>query len=334
MRSTSLSAILMAGLALICLSGRAYCGTFGSGANTFTIDFVDIGNPGNPADVTGMPNPAGAVSYGYKIAKYEVSEDMIAKANAEGGLALTKDNRGADKAATSITWNEAARFVNWLNTSKGFAPAYKFAIKPGDATYAANVNNQIQLWTAGDPGYNAANPYRNSLAFYFLPSVDEWYKAAFYDPAAGVYYDYATGSNTAPTPVRFGTDPGTAVYGQPLGGYPDQTPPYVPPASIYEAGGLSPYGTMAQDGNAMEWEETDLNLVNGPVTDQRGIRKSYWSSGVDAADLLATSRFAIPPANQINTLGFRVAAVPEPGTMSLLALSALVSLGCRKGRRS
>jgi hypothetical protein len=111
---------------------------------------------------------------------------MIDKANAEGGLGITKNTRGADKPATSVSWNQAARFVNWLNTSSGSTPAYKFAIQPGEAGYIQNTN--IELWTISDAGYNPNNLYRNSLARYFLPSVDEWYKAAYYDPISGVYY--------------------------------------------------------------------------------------------------------------------------------------------------
>jgi len=30
--------------------------TFGSGENQFIIEFVPVGNPGNPADTTGQPN--------------------------------------------------------------------------------------------------------------------------------------------------------------------------------------------------------------------------------------------------------------------------------------
>jgi len=66
--------------------------------------------------------------------------------------------------------------------------------------------------------YNAANPFRNSNAYYFLPSEDEWYKAAYYDPnangGAGGYWNYATGSDSAPTAVASGTTSGTAVYDQ------------------------------------------------------------------------------------------------------------------------
>ncbi|MFM8215191.1 MAG: hypothetical protein ACKN82_11185, partial [Pirellula sp.] len=61
--------------------------SFGSGGNTFNMEFVTIGNPGNAADNTGSPNPAGAVGYTYGIGKFEVSEDMIDKYNANFGTA-------------------------------------------------------------------------------------------------------------------------------------------------------------------------------------------------------------------------------------------------------
>lgn len=59
--------------------------SFGSGANQFNMEFVTIGNAGNAADTTGAPNPAGAVAYEYGIGKFEVSEDMITKYNANFG---------------------------------------------------------------------------------------------------------------------------------------------------------------------------------------------------------------------------------------------------------
>src|SRR5690349_21624657 len=153
-------------LALLDSAGLARADTFGSGANSFQIDFVTIGSPGNPPDAN--PNPAGAVPYAYRIGKYEISEQMIDKANALGGLGITKDARGPDYPATSVTWFEAARFVNWLNTSTGSVPAYKF-----------DAGGNFQLWQPLDPGYDATNLYRNKLATYFLPSVDEWHKAAY-----------------------------------------------------------------------------------------------------------------------------------------------------------
>jgi formylglycine-generating enzyme required for sulfatase activity len=203
---------LLVGVVGIFFSDRAGADTFGSGANTFDIEFVTIGNPGNAADTTGNPIPAGKVDYTYRVGKFEISEQMIEKANGLGGLGITKEIRGADKPATAVSWNEAARFVNWLNTSTGSPPAYKFDIQPGEAGYSANAN--IELWTISDPGYNPNNLYRNSLARYFLPSAHEWYKAAYYEPISGVYYDYPTASDNAPTPVVSGTMAGTAVYNQ------------------------------------------------------------------------------------------------------------------------
>jgi len=61
---------------------EARADTFGTGGNSFTVDFTTIGNPANAADTTGAPNPAGSVSYTYRIGTYKVSPDMIEKANA------------------------------------------------------------------------------------------------------------------------------------------------------------------------------------------------------------------------------------------------------------
>ena len=76
-----------AGMGLV--GSRAVADTFGSGANSFSIDFVTIGNPGNPPDAN--PNPAGAVPYEYRIGKYEIFEQMIDKANA---LGRARDHEG------------------------------------------------------------------------------------------------------------------------------------------------------------------------------------------------------------------------------------------------
>jgi hypothetical protein len=65
--------------------------TFGRGENAFGIELVTTGNPGNPADTTGNPNPAGSVPYVYRMGRYEVSRDTVEKASTEGGLRLTLD---------------------------------------------------------------------------------------------------------------------------------------------------------------------------------------------------------------------------------------------------
>ncbi len=118
---TLLSSLIF--LSYVCLSAIAVADTFGTDPNqTFQIEFVTIGDSGNAADTTGDPNPAGAEPYNYRIGKYEISEQMINKANAQSAadgdpLGITIDTRGPDKPATRASWFEAAEFVNWLNKS-------------------------------------------------------------------------------------------------------------------------------------------------------------------------------------------------------------------------
>jgi hypothetical protein len=311
MKTTVTRVLFVAALSGFFFANRAAADSFGSGLNTFDIEFVPIGNPGNVADdLSANPDFAGSVPYTYRIGKFEISEQMIDKANAEGGLGIIKDTLGFDKPATSVSWNEAARFVNWLNTSTGSSPAYKFAIQPGQVGYSANAD--IELWDSNDAGYNPNNLYRNRLARYFLPSVDEWYKAAYYDPTGGNYYDYATGSDTLPTAVASGTAAGTAVYDQPLS---------IGPADITLAGGLSPYGTMGQEGNVYEWEETDMDLVNDSSSSVRGVRGGEW--GFSSIVLSSSERFGGNPNAETTKIGFRVASIPEPSSLLLVVMASL-----------
>jgi len=303
-------------LSFVLVYGTAsYADTFGTDPNTtFDLEFVTIGNPGNADDRTGSPNPAGSVPYNYRIGKYEISKDMIDKANTLGGLGLTHNGRGTNKPATSISWFDAAKFVNWLNTSEGHLPAYKF-----------DGSGNFQVWRSSDVGYNPNNLFRNSQAKYVLPSVHEWYKAAFYDPMASVYYKYPTASDTIPTHVASGTQAGTAVYAHGGG-----------PADITLAGGLSPYGTMAQGGNVWEWEETDSDLVNDSdsagLPPRRGLRGGYWS--IHLFRILSSSNRNNPdPRDAGVSLGFRVASVdpiPEPTTCALALAALCLAMGRRR----
>jgi formylglycine-generating enzyme required for sulfatase activity len=311
----------MAGMAA---TSQAAVVSFGSGGNQFQMEFVTIGNPNNAADTTGAPNPAGAVGYTYGIGKFEVSEDMITKYNANFGtansLVITKDTRGTAKPATSVSWNEAARFVNWLNTSTGGFAAYKFT--------TGGVNDDIALWTAADTlDYDSANPYRSKRATYVLPSYNEWYKAAYYNPSNSTYYDFTNGSNTAPTAVASGTGAGTAVYNQPFA---------QGPADVDQAGGLSPYGVMGLGGNVWEWEESSFDLANSSSSSFRGFRGGDWNN--DSSLLSSSSRLGIDPSVEDFSIGFRVAslsssappAVPEP---SMMVIGTLFGLGGLMAKR-
>jgi formylglycine-generating enzyme required for sulfatase activity len=276
--------------------------TFGTGVNAFTMDFVTIGNPGNAADTTGSPNPVGSVAYTYNLGKYEVSREQIDKANSAGSLGITLfdmssyGGNGVNRPATGVSWYEAAKYVNWLNTSQGYQAAYKF---DGSGTF--------QLWSAGDAGYNGNNLFRNSLAKYVIASRDEWYKGA-YGKADGSWSNFPNGSDSAPTAVAGGTAANTAVYNGQSG-----------PADIFSAGGLSAYGTMGQGGNVRELNETAYdgsNDIAGESREQRGGSWDYYSHTLDAS----YRNNDVNPTNESNIYGFRVASVPEPSALSLLAI--------------
>jgi hypothetical protein len=299
-------------LTFSCFVSVAGADTFGNGENSFENKFVPIGSPGNPADTTGDPNPAGSVPYSYRIGKYEISEQMIDKVNALGNLGITKDTRGPDKPATSIDWFEAARFVNWLNESTGHTPAYKFVNVIGPR--GGVIGTEFALWEPSDVGYNSCNLFRNRFAKYFLPSADEWYKAAYFDPATNTWYDFPTGSNMPSTSVAGGIDPGTAIYRQELS---------AGPADIMNAGGLSPYGTMAQGGNVGEWEESAMDLLNNNTAERRGGRGDNWQElGAGSAPVRSGGFPSIPHF----AVGFRVVSIPEPNTMVIVISVSLFVL--------
>jgi formylglycine-generating enzyme required for sulfatase activity len=278
------------------------------------MEFVTIGNPNNAADTTGSPNPAGSVAYIYNIGKYEVSRDMITKANSAGSLGITMydmtgyGGNGVNKPATGLSWYEAATYVNWLNTSTGGTAAYKFS------------GSTFQLWSPTDAGYNANNMYRNSLANYVIASTDEWFKAA-YGNLDGTWNNYPTGSDSVPTAVASGTAANTAVYGQSES---------TGPADITNAGGLSPYGTMAQGGSVWEWMETASDGSNNTAGENRELRGGSWYN--ESYILNASYSYFDDPSDENGSDGFRVASVPEPSALSLLAigLSGLALVRRRK----
>ncbi|UCF16861.1 MAG: SUMF1/EgtB/PvdO family nonheme iron enzyme, partial [Phycisphaerales bacterium] len=91
------------------------------------IDFVTIGNPGNPGDTRPEANPTGcgAVDYEYRIGKYEVTnaqwDDFVALAGAPTGKPIRAYDESARWAGDNIptgnvSWYEAAQFCNYLTS--------------------------------------------------------------------------------------------------------------------------------------------------------------------------------------------------------------------------
>lgn len=323
------SFILRTGRNILGACATALCGlpgptvhadTFGSGPNAFTIDFVTIGNPGNGDDAGAggglYSSPHGGVPYVYRMGVTEVPQDWITKATASGLTNVTADAWAGSQPAANMTWYEAAAFVNWLNTSQGYQAAYNL-------TFSGEWS--MTLWAAADAWtLGGENLYRHKDAFYFLPSEDEWYKAAYHqnDGVTANYWDYATGSNSIPSAVASGTTAGTAVYGSATN----------PPAAVNNAGGLSTYGTMGQNGNVWEWNESALDGSNDSSSEGRTYRGGFLVS--PESNLRSSLRVGNFPSYSVNGLGFRVASVPEPSSTVLMIGSGLFFLARRRRERS
>ena len=266
-------------LCLIC-SVTAETITFETGGQSFDIEFVEIGSPGNPADFDerypGEEKSLGAVDYVYGIAKYEATCEGFNAYIAPGAVCQNRDDYPLNTSDEGIIG-----YVNWLNELKGYPDAYDVEID--------------------EFGHVVPNLIRNPAARFFITSADEWHKAAYYDPIAEVYYDYATGSDSRPMSVAEGTAPGTAVLQS-----------FTGTAQARLAGGLSPFGTVGQTGNMHELEEN--------------LRWYRWGNNSFGS---AQAHLARVEANSLTGgVGFRLVSVPpvpEPAG-SLMAVCGCVSV--------
>jgi len=149
---------------------------------------------------------------------------------------------------------------------------------------------------------------RNGGAKFFVPSEDEWYKAAYYKgggTSAG-YWDYPAGSNTATNC----TTPGATANTANCNNFDDE---------LFDVGdytgSASPSGTFDQGGNVWEWNETIL------LGSLRGLRGG--SFDFDSLNLAASEHDVFDPTFEASRLGFRVAS-PVPATPALSPLGLLV----------
>lgn len=272
--------------------GASSSDTFGSGTNSFAIEFVEVADAGNAPDITGY----GSVSYDYKISRNEITEDQITQALASGLVHVSAGAWSGDQPAAFVTWFDAAAFVNFLNEQAGYPKAYNLAWDENAQTWT------LQLWDENvSAGPARSNRFRHRAARYVLASEDEWHKAAFYKGGgtnAG-YWAYPTGQATAPVSVAASDQPGTAVFGGQDG-----------PASVNLDGGLSAYGTRGQGGNVAEWLETAWDGLNDSPNEARVVRGGDWFG--PAEDLSSAERRINHPRYSSDFIGFRVVKLPEP----------------------
>ncbi len=322
------------------------CWTFATqSAHALTIDTVPVGNPGNAGQT--MPQGTfGAVNYDYRIAKTEVSnaqyvEFLNAAAKTDpyelysppmtsqtwGGIIRNgspgnytyavkpdavgqgpggSDYKYAQKPVVYVSWYDAIRLVNWLHNGQG-----------GGST---ETGAYTILGGTPEPA-NGPSITRNADAKWFLPTENEWYKAAYYDGTNAIYYENATASAIHPNNNLPSADTGNSANFVASGDYTtgNFSYPFTDVGAYSQS--ASAYGTFDQAGNVVEGNET---LFAG---EQRVRRGGSWAN----SDIQSQHRSRHFATNHDEFIGFRVAtiAIPEPSTL-LLNFIGLVLFLCRR----
>jgi autotransporter-associated beta strand protein len=233
MRKPSALRIVVAGAVFLAAASQA-----GSGRAQVTFDWATVGNPGNAPDTLVMDKPNGSqpgdgtsgygsVAYTYRISKTHVTNAQYVNflnavdpngtnsllyitnmtnltiggtpypaytGGIDRNLAAAEGSRYSVKTGqenypvVQINWSRAARFVNWLANGQG----------------SGGTESGVYDMSVFTVNSFATPPPRAANATMFLPSENEWYKAAYYDPTkggTGGYWQYGTRSDTAPASV-------------------------------------------------------------------------------------------------------------------------------------
>jgi formylglycine-generating enzyme required for sulfatase activity len=331
------------------------------------IDFATITAPGN-APWAGDGRPVdqaigrGGVGYEYRIGKFEVTTAQWAEfMNAAfdrpqsdwiphtqfpgfwGATPVVPTTPGGRRWAVpagnemrgvgNISWRHAAIYCNWLHNNKSLDRAAFLTGAYDVSTFYENPGGRFYDQLTRSPG-----------ARYYIPSWDEWLKAAHYDPnkvnsdgSVGGWWSYSNGTNQAFIPGPPGAivngQLATANFGWSGTQYPGQNPFNVPLGSYAVT---SPYGLYDVAGMATEWVEEPFFFAGEPIPIDRYYEGSHWlqAAGDFRTDTISLAQGAEPPWLSTFNHGIRIAAaIPAPGT-ALLSAGIVGVRALRRRRKS
>jgi formylglycine-generating enzyme required for sulfatase activity len=299
-------------------------------AAPISISMQTVGNPGNTGNAGSTPSGLGAVADVFQIGTTEVTNAQyvafLTAVGASNTNGVFNDNMESnslggiqqDGSSGSFTYsvkagagNNPVNFVNWFS-------AARFAnwLAGGQQTGSAGIASmEVGSYTLGNATTGSIVP-RNPGATFVLPSLNEWYKAGFFNGTT--YTTYQTNSNDVPTATLTFTTPNAANLLNVAGG---------PVAVGSYVNTTSAYGLFDMLGNVTEMTDTD----NGAGS----YRAMGGGFGGGSGGWNATTANVVTYTGDaaFNSVGFRVAAVPEPSTLALAGVAISGLAGYEWSRR-
>jgi formylglycine-generating enzyme len=319
-----------------------------------SLELVTVGDPGNAPDSRtyseGGTLGRGAVGYAYAIGKYEITNGQyvdflnavavddayglytnymfttgsgckISRAGNPGAYSYSIAADRVDRPVNHVSLWDAFRFCNWLQNGQ----------PKGNQNASTTEDGAYPVY--GYTGSDGRTILRNPNAKFFIPSVDEWYKAAYYKGAGtnSGYWSFATQNDADPSNLLLNPDPGNNANFRANGILTLDQPYYMSKVGEF-SNSISHYGTFDQTGNALEWTETIYPDPSYPNYRMTFLRGGSWSD--QASSLKASMAFNSTPTYESFVQGFRIAAlaVPEPSAWAMLLTIALGGLWCWKRR--
>ncbi len=328
-RSTTPSVVLLA-VAIVAASHVSTMASAAPGADGF--DWATIGAVGNAAYAGTGPNSGrGRVNYQYKISKLEITTSQWLEftntfSTQTDAYNFTKfgpsiwgatfdptyigpgvryrlrqgDPNAGMRPVGGISWRDAARYCNWLHNGKSSSLASLTTGAYDTTTFGGNRAT----------GYTDAATHLAG-AKYWIPTLDEWMKAAYYDPdrfgiGVGGWWEYTNRSNQQGVPGLPGV--GTTNAGLRL----DFFREWAIPLGAYQ-GAISPWGLFDTSGGAAEWTEGWAGTV-----DRETLGAS--AGGILQRENIATTEgLVFDPEETNSNIGLRIASVvPAPSTIVAL----------------
>ncbi len=294
------------------------------------VRFAEIGSPGNaPDSLTGSGSVGQIFTIGrddvtvgqyttflnavagkdpYDLYTPGMATDMniagILRSGRMGGPYTYSVIGEAENPIAMVSWLDAARFCNWLHNGQPLAPEGPKTTETGAYTLNGDTTMGLEI--------------KNPDAKYWLPTLDQWYKAAYYNALSSDYDMWPTGTSVlAPSNVVTSTSNAanfvmSGLYSVTQSSSLNAIQNYLTRVGSFHDS-RSPFGCEDMGGDVAQWTDTTDPATTNTT---RFIPGGGWDLGSSYFKAQTTYLDANPTEHYAD-VGFRVASMPVPVSMGL-----------------